>query len=238
VTRQPGRHRAENLTVTDTSSTRARLIQAAEHLLAERGVEAVSLREIGRAAGARNIAASQYHFKDRAGLIAAILEKHTPVVSASRHRLLDDCADGGEPPVRSLVGALVRPLALKLDDEDGGPEYLRIYAELVNRPTGLGVPLVEGPRNSIERWAAMIEPWLGPEGDIFHRRFLAVRITAAELARRARVRPSSDHSVFTEHLIDVLAAMLLASAAPETIASVRGGRKRSHPPFRADDREL
>lgn len=220
-------------------STRSRLIRAAEVLLAEHGVEAVSLREIGRAAGAKNIAAAQYHFGDRSGLILAILEKHTPAVSASRHRLLDDWENAASGDLRGLVGAMVRPQALKLDDPDGGLEYLQIYGELVNRPSGLGVPLVEGPSNSIERWATLIEPWLGPEGDVFHRRFLAVRINASELARRARVRPAGDHEVFVEHLVDVVHAMLVAPSAPPTVALLHQHRPaRRRPTLRDDDREL
>jgi AcrR family transcriptional regulator len=220
-------------------STRSRLIRAAEVLLAEHGVEAVSLREIGRSAGAKNIAAAQYHFGDRAGLIQAILEKHTPAVSVIRHRMLDDWETSASSDLRGLVDAMVRPQALKLDDPDGGLEYLQIYGELVNRPSGIGVPLVEGARNSIERWAALIEPWLGPDGDIFHRRFLAVRINAAELARRARIRSGGDHQLFVEHLVDVVQAMLVAPSAPPTVALLHQHRPaRRRPSLRDEDRDL
>ena len=219
--------------------TKDRLIRAAEELFAERGVEAVSLREIGRAAGARNIAATQYHFGDRAGLVAAILEKHTPGTSARRHALLDDYESRGSADERELAGALVRPLAAKLDDADGGGHYLRIYAELVNRPSGLGVPLVEGPRNSLERWAALIEPSLGADGDVFQRRFLAVRITAGELGRRAHVRPDADQRLFVEHLVDAVRGLLHAPAADVTADLARRRRRRpsrsAGPP---SDREL
>jgi AcrR family transcriptional regulator len=51
------------------ADTRDRLITAAEELFAANGIEAVSLREIVRASGARNTAALQYHFGDRAGLV-------------------------------------------------------------------------------------------------------------------------------------------------------------------------
>ena len=220
-------------------ATKDRLIRAAEELFAERGVEAVSLREIGRAAGARNIAAAQYHFGDRAGLVAAILQKHIPGTSARRHALLDDYEARGSVDQRELVGALVRPLAAKLSDEDGGGHYLRIYAELVNRPSGLGVPLVEGPRNSLERWARLIEPSLGADGDVFQRRFLAVRITASELGRRARVRPDADQRLFVEHLVDAVRGLLLAPAADITADLANRRRRRpGRSAFPPSDREL
>lgn len=220
-------------------ATKDRLIRAAEQLLAERGVEAVSLREIGRAAGAKNIAAAQYHFGDRAGLIAAILEKHRPGISTHRHALLDDYEAHGATDQRELVGALVRPLAAKLGDEDGGADYLRVYAELVNRPSGLGVPLVEGPRNSLERWGLLIEPSLGPEGDVLQRRFLAVRITASELGRRARVRPSADQRLFVEHLVDAVRGLLVAPTADVTAKLAhRRQRRPGTSAFPPEDREL
>ena len=57
-----------------STETRARLLSAAERLFAERGIDAVSLREITRESGARNAIAAQYHFADRAGLVQAILD--------------------------------------------------------------------------------------------------------------------------------------------------------------------
>ena len=205
-------------------------------------MEGVSLREIGRAAGAANIAAPQYHFGDRAGVVAAILEKHTPGVSARRHDLLDAYEAAPTRVLRDLVAALVRPAASKLVDPDGGCDYLRIYAELVNRPGGLGVPLVEGPRNSIDRWGTLVEPLLGRRGDLFHRRFIAVRVNATELGRRARVRPHGDHELFLEHHIDLLTAMLSAPTAPTTEALARrrskAERSASSAPFARTDREL
>src|SRR5438874_9788261 len=108
-------------------ATRARLITAAEQLFAARGIDAVSLREINRASGARNAVAVQYHFEDRAGVIRAIVAKHRPDIEARRHAILDQYEaerPAGPEGLRVLAGALVRPLAAKLADTDGGPEYL------------------------------------------------------------------------------------------------------------------
>uniref|UniRef100_UPI0010418D0F TetR/AcrR family transcriptional regulator n=1 Tax=Actinomadura fibrosa TaxID=111802 RepID=UPI0010418D0F len=64
------------------NDTRERLLDAAERLYAERGIDGVSLREIVQAAGARNATAVQYHFGDRGGVIRAIFARHLPDVSA------------------------------------------------------------------------------------------------------------------------------------------------------------
>ena len=118
----------------DALATRARIVAAAERLFAERGVDAVSLVEIGKAAGQRNRSAVQYHFGDKRGVIHAILDKHTPGIELRRHAMLDGLEAGGGPDLRSLVEVLVLPAAEKLDDPDGGPAFLLLNAELVGHP--------------------------------------------------------------------------------------------------------
>ena len=71
--------------------TRDRLIAAAEQLYAAQGIDAVSLREIQRASGVKNAAAMQYHFGDRAGLLTALLDKHSRDIEQRRNALLDRC---------------------------------------------------------------------------------------------------------------------------------------------------
>ncbi|MFI6481818.1 TetR/AcrR family transcriptional regulator [Nonomuraea sp. NPDC050663] len=198
--------------------TRNRLISAAERLFAERGVDTVSLREINAAAGQRNNTALQYHFGDRAALVRAVLGRHQPGVEAARHRLLDAYEAGAGDPGgrrpcdarRELAGALVRPAAAKLGDPEGGRDYLRILGQLVARPE----PAV--PRDSMQRWRELVEPWLPDGAARLHQRFMAVRVTYAELARRALLPSGGDERLFTSHLVDVVAAVLAAEVSQET----------------------
>ena len=83
------------------------LIRSAELLFAERGSDAVSLREITAAAGATNASAVQYHFGDRKGLVRAVLARHDVEVEQRRHALLDAYEARTEPDVRALAIALV-----------------------------------------------------------------------------------------------------------------------------------
>src|SRR5689334_9102871 len=99
-----------------SDDTRERLIDAAESLFAEHGVGGVSLREINRAAGAKNAVAVQYHFGDRDGIVRAINAKHFPGVDARRHAMLDEYEAQGHDDIRALAAAWVRPLASKLED--------------------------------------------------------------------------------------------------------------------------
>ena len=197
-------------------TTRARLIEAAEQLFAARGIDAVSLREINRASGARNAIAVQYHFDDRAGVVRAILEKHMPAVEARRHAMLDQYEAEGRDDLRFLASALVRPLAAKLADPDGGPEFLQIHADLVNRPQPVVAASLDAPANSTERWRNLVDPFLEQDAALLHRRFTAILYTAVELGRRARSGPRADDRLFTSTVVDVVTAILAAPVSEET----------------------
>lgn len=207
--------------------TRRSLIAAAEQLFAARGIDSVSLREIARSAGARNVIAVQYHFADRDGVLAAILDKHLPAVEARRHALLD--AAEGQSDIRAMAEALVRPLAEALADDDGGPAFLRVYADLLNRPTpALGVAH-NAHYSSMLRWRAMVAPFLDPDAAALHRRFTVLLYAAGELARRAESAPHADDRLFTSHLIDMVTAMLSAPLSEKTRRLARERSKRRDP---------
>jgi AcrR family transcriptional regulator len=207
-------------------TTRARLVEAAERLFAERGIDAVSLREITRESGARNAIAVQYHFTDRAGVVAAIVAKHEPGIEAARHALLDGYENGPADELRPLAAALVRPLAAKLSDPDGGPEYLRIQADLLSRPRpAVGDRWRTDPTNSLFRWRALVDPFLAEESVRLHRRFTAVLHTAVELGRRAASGPHADDRLFVSHLTDVVTAILGGPVSDETRGLIRSRRK-------------
>lgn len=198
------------------ASTRERLISAAERLFAEQGIDAVSLREINRASGARNAVAVQYHFDDRAGVVKAILAKHLPDVEARRHSMLDQYEADGRPDIRALASALVRPLAAKLADPDGGPAFLQIHADLLNRPQPVFADDLDAPDTSLGRWRSTVEPLLAEDAVRLHRRFTAILHTAVELGRRARSGPHTDDRLFTSYVVDVVAAILAAPVSDET----------------------
>lgn len=196
--------------------TRERLIETAESLFAAEGVNGVSLREIVRASGARNVTALQYHFGDRRGLLCAVLERHHRDVEVARNALLDAYEAGDERDVHALSAALVRPLAAKLA-YSGGRSYLQILGELVNRPEPvIGRATLNDPADSTYRWRALTEPLLEEDATRLHRRFVAVRFTMVELARRAQSGPHADDRLFTSHLIDLVTAVLLAPLSPQT----------------------
>src|SRR3954468_21880824 len=92
-------------------AARSAVLDAAERLFAERGIEAVSLRDVSAAAGQRNHSAAQYHFGDRQGLVAAVFDRRMRVVGERRHALLDELeANGDASDTDAIVAAIVVPL--------------------------------------------------------------------------------------------------------------------------------
>jgi AcrR family transcriptional regulator len=204
----------------NADETRAQLIRAGERLFSERGIYAVSLREINRDADQRNSTALQYHFEDRQGLILAILRKHEIGVDEKRNELLDEIERTGQMDLPVFSNALVIPAAEKLSDRKGGRAYLRIAAELVNsyRPRVDPIETIS-TSVSLNRWRTMVEPSLSPLAvDPLHRRFTAIRIMLVELARRAESPRRKDDRLFTSHLIDLVTAILGAPISDQTSA--------------------
>ena len=184
-------HDADTSATDTTAPTAARLISAAEQLFALHGIDGISLREINRAAeGPATARRCSTTSGTGTGSLRAVMAKHHREVEARRHAMLDAYEAEGRDDVRALAGALVRPLASKLADEDGGAQYLQILADLINRPRPVINPAdLDDPTSSIFRWRNLVGRLLEDDATRLHRRFVAIRFAAVELGRRARNAP-------------------------------------------------
>jgi AcrR family transcriptional regulator len=91
---------------------RTRLKQVARHLIAEHGVRDVTIREIAKAAGQKNVGVVGYYFGSKENLIAEILVDGAKLIEAAREAHLDRLeAAGGPRTVLEAVEALVLPSA-------------------------------------------------------------------------------------------------------------------------------
>ncbi len=115
----------------DTAATRKRIIDTAERLFAERGVDNTSLLDISKAAQQKNRSALQYHFTNKQGLLDAVLDKHAKGIAERRTAMLDQLETGGEFSPYQLIEALVLPMADQLDNVDGGHAFLKIHSQLM-----------------------------------------------------------------------------------------------------------
>jgi len=112
----------------DTERTRHKIIKKAEKLFASKGIDAVTMAEVNRASGQKNSSAAAYHFGTKEGLIDAILDRHSTRMEQRRQVLL---ANTDATDLDQVIDVLVRPLVEKLDDRDGGLEFLRINSQLM-----------------------------------------------------------------------------------------------------------
>jgi AcrR family transcriptional regulator len=195
------------------------MIDAAERLIADRGIGNVSVRDITSAAGV-NTAAVNYHFGTKEGLLEAIVQRHAEQFGDRRAELLHGVPDD-ELTLRVVVTALVVATAeLAADTEHGGRLFLACKQRMHADPSAL----------------AMLERYFEPYTTDFLRALKAVtphlprqvRVLRFALARDAvdrafstdeypswierRMGDELTHDDYTEQVIDFLVAGLAAPA--------------------------
>ncbi|MFT5489425.1 MAG: AcrR family transcriptional regulator [Paracoccaceae bacterium] len=95
-----------------TGSTKERILHTAARLFSERGFDNVSLRDITTGADV-NIAAVNYHFGSKVGLLTDVFDHYAAPVNAARLVLLDECDrkhGDGTPAVEDILWALLSPV--------------------------------------------------------------------------------------------------------------------------------
>lgn len=116
------------------------MLDTAERLFAERGPDAVSVRDITNAAGV-NLAAINYHFGSKQALIAAVFERRMRPLTEARLRALDgvEAVAGDQPPkLEAVLDALFRPAVEQaLDPARGGGTFAKLMARCLIEPNAV-----------------------------------------------------------------------------------------------------
>jgi AcrR family transcriptional regulator len=210
------------------------MIVAAERLFAERGVGAVSLREIGAAAGQRNNSAAQYHFGSKQGLVDAVVEYRMAPINEQRLRLLSDLDSAGRTgDLRALVEALVEPFAEQASTDP--PTWYARFIEQAMADPDVGVfgslshPVMRGLREVVHRIGEKLADLPTVVRD--HRLALAGSLVvhaAAEHERgadRVRSRPMTT-ALLVSDLVDATVGILTAPVSRETEHELRAAQRR------------
>jgi AcrR family transcriptional regulator len=217
-------------------STRERMIVTAERLFAERGVGAVSLREIGAAAGQRNNSAAQYHFGSKQGLVDAVVEHRMVPINERRLALLAELdAAGRGSDLRALVEALVEPFAEHASTDP--PTWYARFMEQAMADPDVGVfgsldhPAMRGLREVVARIGHALDDLPPVVRD--HRLALAGSLVVHAVAeheragsrRPPRVRPMTT-ALLVSDLVDATTGVLTAPVSTETVLELRTTQRR------------
>lgn len=198
-------------------ATRVALIEAAESLFAEAGVNGVSTRQIGAAIGSANTNVIAYHFGSKDALIEAVYRHRLPDIDRRRRELLDQADAAG---ISGSLAALVRAFALPLYeqvDARGRHSFARFIAglERSGMVSARALLVSEFPETErlIARMGALL-PDLDTEHAVAQRLRLAVGliVTALQVIDWEK-KPGSDAQEFFDNAVAMAAA---AIAAPIT----------------------
>jgi AcrR family transcriptional regulator len=135
------------------TDTRESLLDAAETLFSAHGIEAASLRQITQHAGA-NLAAVNYHFGSKDGLVRAVFSRRLRPLTGERIRLLDECDLDAEDAVEQVLAAFLRPILRILQEApDGVRGFGRLMGRAFSEPSEeVRKMVIEEFRESIERY--------------------------------------------------------------------------------------
>jgi len=120
------------------SDTRSRILDGAEELFGERGLDRVSIRDITRKAKV-NLAAINYHFGSKEDLIAAVFERRVVPVNEARLaalRTVEKSAGKRIPRLEAILEAFIRPaLQSSLEASKGGTAFSKLFGRCLSEPS-------------------------------------------------------------------------------------------------------
>ncbi|RLQ20352.1 TetR family transcriptional regulator [Seongchinamella sediminis] len=197
-------------------NAREAILNTAERLFAEKGIQNVSLREINAEAG-YSAAALHYHFRSRDALLEALLAMRQQPIMELRATLLQPLQEERLPTVRSLVEALVMPFAYPiLTDPEAGMTSVKFFFRAYVEQNHL-----EQIRKTTERSLQIFEPLLAralPDLDQTTRRthwLLATELTFQGLANMDAImelskpsQPGNNRKHYVQKLISFIAGGL------------------------------
>ena len=143
----------------NNTETRDRLLDAAERLFSEHGLEGASLRSITAAASA-NLASIHYYFGSKEALIHEVFARRLGPLNGERLRLLDAAgAEAGNSPrlLEALVEAFISPpLRFRLNPDLGGGDICRLMGRIYFEPPELTMGILEQFDEVVQRFTSAL----------------------------------------------------------------------------------
>ncbi|MDV8001392.1 TetR/AcrR family transcriptional regulator [Rhodococcus sp. IEGM 1408] len=206
---------------TENKDAKTAMIEVAEKLIGERGIDQVSMRDVATAAGQRNNSAVQYHFGSRNGLIMQVLRRRLVALDANRQKrlaVIDD--DGLGTDLTTLVRVLLEPIVDLLRAQPEATHYAR-FLQRVGPVMAPGVPEANLRTATDDVVVRLIDALSHlPRRVAFERIDLATQMFTGALAVYEDRRDAGNTVVNSEfedvvaHLYDMVEAALRAGVGP------------------------
>lgn len=103
------------------------VLDAAERLCGERGLESVSIRDIARAANA-SISAIYHHFGSKADLLRILLRMRLAEIGQMRETIFDELERESRPDLRRILYAVIAPVAQLRAPQNGRQATMQFLA--------------------------------------------------------------------------------------------------------------
>lgn len=222
------------------AETQERILDAAERLFAERGVDGSSLRAVTRQAEV-NLAAVHYHFGSKEALLEAVMARRIEPINQARLKHLEElsgAAQGNRIPIEDLLRAFLEPALQLVTREERG----LLFAQMLCRAyweagEAFRDAVVSQFSEVAERFGAALATSLAPlpANDVLVRFQYMLGVMIHELADPHRLRrdgpfavPEADAETRLVRLVAFLAAGFRAppSSSSRDAQSVPAGAAR------------
>lgn len=209
--------------------TRDKIKKAAELLFAERGFNAVSIRDIIEAAGQRNTGSLHYYFRTKEALARELVEDGVRRIDEDRNQRLDRLeAEGGPTSLREVIELLAYPFYV--DDA-----FMRFLNRLMQDNYGLFLQGAEGQDSGFKRVIAHVRQLLPdiPKPVLSQRFQLVIVYLTSMIALQSGSGPG--HEVWSrfwnmpgadETLLDTVEGMLRQPASAQALSATAARPKR------------
>lgn len=195
------------------------MIDAAEQIVAEQGLPALTLKDVQLAAKQSNKSAAKYHFGSRDGLLDAVVESRMSRVNARRRVMLDRLHDAEQPAtVRQVVDALVRPLAAETVCRPGS-RYARFLVQALFDPALAGLLQKHLQAASYTEVVELLQDRCGAPPEIRHWRVqnvVMLNMMAFAAHEGLDRTPSQCDAIVSDLIVTCVASLEAPVSAPST----------------------
>lgn len=216
-------HKEKDGRLTRGASTRQALMRAAERLIAQRGIENVSVKDITQAADQANASALQYHFGNLQGLFSDIRSTRGEQVRLKRAEKVQTLLSRSRSPsLREVCELMVEPSFDLAREDPGFRNAIKAFGHEIALAEGQAgeVHLKSDGAGAMQIVSMLRDQLPDLDEQVFvlrldgALRFLAASMMAQAKRSEAFSGPRSD--VFFNHLVDAIAGLFSAPVSIET----------------------